>query len=118
MNDAKLTIYHNPGCSKSRETLDILTNNNRAPEIVEYLSEPPTKEILEDIIKLLKISPAELVRTGEPAYEQAGFNIDSMNDDEIIEAICAHPSLLQRPIVVSGNKAIIGRPPTKVLDII
>lgn len=118
MSDAKLTIYHNPNCSKSRETLEILTNNDRTPEIVEYLTEPPTKEVLRDIIKLLKISPVELVRTGELAYEQAGFNMDGMSDDEIIDAICAHPSLLQRPIVVSGGKAIIGRPPAKVLDII
>ncbi|MDH5354378.1 MAG: arsenate reductase (glutaredoxin) [Gammaproteobacteria bacterium] len=118
MTNAKLTIYHNPNCSKSRETLDILTSNDRRPEIVEYLIEPPTKEVLEGIVKLLNISPAELVRTGEPAYEQAGLNIDTMSEDQIIDAICAHPSLLQRPIVVSGNKAIIGRPPSRVLDII
>ncbi len=118
MNDAKLTIYHNPGCSKSRETLEILTNKGRAPEIVEYLTEPPTREILEEIITLLNIPPSELVRTGEQAYKDAGFNLYSMSDGDIIDALCTYPSLIQRPIVVSGNKAIIGRPPSRVLDII
>lgn len=118
MTDAKLTIYHNPNCSKSRETLEILTNNGRSPEIVDYLTDPPTKAVLQSIVKLLNIPPAEIVRTGEQAYELAGFNIDTMSDDEIIDAICTHPILLQRPIVVYGDKAIIGRPPSRVLDII
>lgn len=118
MNDAKLTIYHNPNCSKSRETLEILTRNDKSPEIIEYLSEPPTTKALEDIVNMLGISPGELVRTGEQSYQDAGFDIDSMSNGEIIEMICTHPILLQRPIVVSGNKAVIGRPPSRVLDII
>lgn len=118
MNDAKLTIYHNPACSKSRETLEILTNNDRTPEIVEYLTEPPTREVLEELITLLNIPPSELVRTGEQVYQEAGINLQSMSDADIIDVLCTYPSLLQRPIVVSDNKAIIGRPPSRVLDII
>jgi len=118
MNQEKLTIYHNPMCSKSRETLEILNAQNKSPAIVEYLNETPDSQTLKDIISKLGIPVAELVRTGEQAYQDAGLNIETMSENEIIEAICAHPSLLQRPIVVSGNRAVIGRPPVKVLDII
>ncbi len=114
----RLTIYHNPMCSKSRETLDILNQQGKSPEIVEYLNDTPDRQALKDIISKLGIPVAELVRTGEKAYQDAGLNIETMSEDEVIEAICAHPSLLQRPIVVSGNRAVIGRPPVKILDII
>ena len=118
MNKDKLTIYHNPMCSKSRETLDLLNTQNKSPTIIEYLNETPDKETLKEIISKLGIPAAELVRTGEQAYKEAGLNIEKMSENDIIEAICAQPSLLQRPIVVSGNRAVIGRPPVKVLDII
>ena len=118
MSDEKITIYHNPRCSKSRETLSILEENKKNAKIVEYLQEPPDSQTLKDVIAKLKIKPADLVRTNDQAFKETGLNIDSMNDEEIIEAICRFPAILQRPIVVSGNKAIIGRPPTNVLDII
>jgi len=118
MSEDKLTIYHNPMCSKSRETLEILNSQEKPPEIIEYLIDTPDSQTLKRIISKLGIPAADLVRTGEPAYQDAGLNIETMNEDDIIEAICAHPSLLQRPIVVSGNRAVIGRPPTKVLEII
>ena len=118
MDDDKIVVYHNPRCSKSRETMSILEDNNKSVEVIEYLKQPPDRQTLEDIIAKLSLSPRDLIRTGEQAFQDAGFNIDSMSDSDIIEAICAHPMLLQRPIVVCGNKAVIGRPPTKILDII
>jgi arsenate reductase len=118
MSDKKITIYHNPRCSKSRETLSILEENHKAAEVVEYLQKPPSSQTLKDIVAKLNIAPAELVRTGDQIYKDAGINIGSMSDDEVIEAICNHPAILQRPIVVCGDKAVIGRPPVKVLDII
>ena len=118
MSEDKLTIYHNPMCSKSRETLEILNAQKKSPEIIEYLNDTPDSHTLKRIISKLGIPAADLVRTGEQAYQDAGLDIKTMNEDDIIEAICAHPSLLQRPIVVSGNRAVIGRPPTKVLEII
>ena len=118
MNDEKLTIYHNPKCSKSRETLSILEENNKTPVIIEYLKQPPSCETLSNIVTKLNISPKELVRTADQAYKDTGLDIDSMTDSEVIEAICNHPEILQRPIVVCGDKAVIGRPPGNVLDII
>ena len=118
MRQEKLVMYHNPRCSKSRETLQILEDNNIAPEIVEYLDEPPTAEELGGIIDKLGISARDLLRTTEQVYKDAELDDDSLTDEEIIEAICEYPALLQRPIVVAGDKAIIGRPPVRVLDII
>ncbi len=118
MSDEKPVIYHNPSCSKSRETLRILQDNNRQPKIIEYLHEPPNKQELTNIIEMLGVSPRQLLRTAEPEYKDAGLDDESMSDEQIIEAICSNPPLLQRPIVVQGNKAIIGRPPSKVLEIV
>jgi len=118
MSDEKLIIYHNPRCSKSRETLKILQDNNRQPEIIEYLHEPPNQRELTNIIEMLGISPRQLLRTTEPEYAAAGLDDESISDEQIITAICNNPPLLQRPIVVQGNRAIIGRPPAKVLEIV
>ncbi len=111
-------MYHNPRCSKSRETLQILEDNNITPEIIEYLDEPPSAAELTEIIDKLGIGARDLLRTTEPVYKDAELDDDSLTEDEIIEAICEYPALLQRPIVVAGDKAIIGRPPVKVLDLI
>jgi len=111
-------MYHNPSCSKSRETLQILEDNNLSPDIIEYLDEPPTQQELKKIIGMLNISARDLLRTTEPVYQDAQLDADSLTEDEIIETICEFPALLQRPIVVSDNKAVIGRPPIKVLEII
>ena len=118
MNLDKLVIYHNPRCSKSRETLQILMDNNLNPEIIEYLDQPPTVQELTRIIGMLGIDARELLRTTEQVYKDAELDDDSLSDEEIIEALCEYPALLQRPIVVAGDKAIVGRPPTRVLDII
>jgi len=117
MRADKLTIYHNPGCSKSREALQIIVQNKKNPEIIEYLKNPPGKEELTLVIKLLGISARDLLRNTEQAYIDAMLD-DSSTDEQIIDSICEYPILLQRPIVISRNQAVIGRPPSKVLDII
>ena len=118
MSQDKLVIYHNPRCSKSRETLQLLEENKMSPEIIEYLEEPPTAAELTRILALLGIGARELLRTTEQVYKDAGLDDDSLSDEEIIETICEYPALMQRPIVVRGKQAIIGRPPVKVLDLI
>ena len=118
MSQEKLVIYHNPRCSKSRETLQILRDNNVTPEIIEYLEEPPTTAELAAIIARLGVSARDLIRTTEAAYKEAGLDNENLTEDEIIEAIRQYPALLQRPIVVAGDRAVIGRPPARVLDII
>lgn len=118
MSSDKLVIYHNPSCSKSRETLQLLQDNDCLPEIVEYLEDPPDPAELRHIIELLGVSARDLLRRTEPVYKDAELDDDSLSEDEIIEAICEYPALLQRPIVIFGNKAVIGRPPVRVLDII
>jgi arsenate reductase len=118
MSQSKAVIYHNPGCSKSRETLQILQHSNIEPEIIHYLENPPSALELKRIIQMLGVSAWDLVRRSEQVYKDASLDEDSMSDDDIIDAICKYPALLQRPIVICADKAIIGRPPTLVLEII
>ena len=118
MASDKPLIYHNPGCSKSRETLQILEDNDSNPEVIEYLENPPNTDELRRIIALLGIPARDLLRNGEAAYSDAGLDDDNLDDDNVIRAICEFPILLQRPIVISGNRAVIGRPPSRVLEII
>lgn len=118
MSTDKLAIYHNPRCSKSRETLQILEDRQIDLEIIDYLEDPPTPEELKRIVEMLGVTARDLLRTTEPVYKDAELDDDSLSDEEIIEAICEYPALLQRPIVVAGDKAVIGRPPSKVLEII
>ncbi len=118
MANDKPLIYHNPGCSKSRETLQILVDNNTSPEIVKYLDNPPSADELRHIIALLGIPARDLLRTGEAAYQEANLDEDNLDEDEVIRAICEFPILLQRPIVISGQRAVIGRPPSRVLEIL
>ena len=117
MNPDKPVIYHNQRCSKSRETLQLLEDRECDPEIIEYLDEPPTAEELTRIIAMLGVSARDLLRTTEQVYKDADLDDDSLSDEEISEAICEDPALLQRPIVIHGNRAVIGRPPSKVLEI-
>ena len=118
MGTDNLVIYHNPRCSKSRETLQLITDHQIEPEIIDYLEEPPSPEELKRIISLLGLTARDLLRTTEPVYKDADLDDDSLSDDEIIEAICEYPALLQRPIVIGGERAVIGRPPVKVLELI
>ena len=118
MSGARPVIYHNPRCSKSRETLQILESSNSSPTIVEYLENPPGPQELKRIIEMLGVPARDLLRTTEQAYADAGLDWESLSEDEVIAAICQRPILLQRPIVVCADRAVIGRPPARVLDII
>lgn len=112
------TIYHNPRCSKSRQTLALLTEYNIDPEVVEYLKTPLSKQELKAVAKMLKLRPIEMMRTKESIFKERGLSKES-TDDELLDAIVEHPILLERPIVVRDNKkAAMGRPPENVLDLL
>ena len=113
-----ITIYHNPRCSKSRQTLQLIEEQNIHPEVIEYLKTPPSASELKRILKLLNLKPRDLLRRKESEYEQHGLDDESLTDDQIIAIMVAHPKLIERPIVVSGNKAALGRPPENVLEIL
>ena len=111
-------IYHNPRCSKSRQTLEILTEEGKQPEIIKYLETPPDATQIKDILHMLKISPRELMRRGEKIYKELDLDNDQLGDDDLIKAMADNPILIERPIVISNGKAIIGRPPELVRDIL
>lgn len=113
-----VTIYHNPRCSKSRQTLQLLQENNVTPEIVEYLKTPLNAKELTDIINKLGVSVRDIIRTSEQYYKDRNLKNPELSDDELLSAIVEAPKLMQRPIVVNGNKAAIGRPPEDVLGIL
>jgi len=113
-----VTIYHNPRCSKSRQTLEILNQQNVDVEIIEYLKASPNAETLKQILSYLKITARDLLRKGESAYKEAGLDDTSLSEDEIIAAMVEHPILIERPVVVNNDKAAIGRPPESVLAIL
>ncbi len=113
-----VTIYHNPRCSKSRQTLDLLRARDVEPQIVEYLQTPPSADELRRILALLGIGPRDLMRKKESEYKAAGLDDPALDDDALIAAMVAAPILIERPIVVHGGKAALGRPPETVLDIL
>lgn len=115
---SKVTIYHNPRCSKSRETLALLQENGIEPKVVEYLKTPPSAATLKTLLEQLGISARELLRTKEDEYKAAGLDKTNVTDAQIIAAMVKHPVLIERPIVVANGKARIGRPPEAVLDIL
>ncbi len=108
-----ITIYHNPRCSKSRAALELLRARGVEPNIVEYLKTPPSKEQLLAILDMLGIRAPDLARRNEEAWRQAGLD-DESTDDAIVDAMVSHPVLIERPIVVRGDRAVIGRPPENV----
>lgn len=111
-------IFHNPRCSKSRQTLALLQENEVEPVIVEYLSSPPTKERLIETLKLLEMKPRDLMRKGEAEYKENNLADPSLSDDALIQAMVDHPKLIERPIVFANGQARIGRPPESVLEIL
>jgi arsenate reductase len=113
-----ITILHNPRCSKSRQTLNLLEDRGVQPEIVKYLDTPPSFDELKVIIEKLGINPRDLLRKGEEEYKTLELKNPSLDDDDIIQAMVTHPKLIERPIVIQGNQARIGRPPESVLEII
>ncbi len=112
-----IKIYHNNRCSKSRCGVQALEESGKQFEVVKYLEDVPTKSELKNIIKLLGITPIELVRKNEAIWKE-NFKGKTLSDDAIIEAMVANPKLIERPIVINGNKAVIGRPTEKILEII
>ncbi|WP_250654776.1 arsenate reductase (glutaredoxin) [Alkalimarinus coralli] len=112
------TIYHNPRCSKSRQTLALLEEKGVNPEIVLYLETPPSAEQLKDILAKLSMQPRQLMRTKEALYKENGLADTSLSDDQLIDAMVKFPKLIERPIVIANNKAALGRPPEDVLEIL
>jgi arsenate reductase (glutaredoxin) len=113
----KAKIYHNPRCSKSRATLSLLEERGIDLDIVEYLSSPPTEDEIRDLLERLELDASDIVRTGEPAFRESGLTKTSP-PDELIALIAEAPIVLERPIVVVGDKARIGRPPEQVLELL
>jgi arsenate reductase len=110
-------IYHNQRCTKSRESLKLLEDKGCQIQVIEYLTQIPTKEELKFVLKLLGISAFELLRKNEEIFKEQFKGID-LTEEEWIEVMLEHPKLIERPIVINGKKAVIGRPPEKVLEII
>jgi arsenate reductase len=113
-----VTIFHNPKCSKSRAALALLEERGIELRVVEYLKNPPSAQELESILNMLGLEPRALMRTKEDAYRQAGLDDPKLTRAQLIAAMVEHPSLIERPIVVNGKRAAIGRPPENVLEIL
>ncbi len=113
-----VTILHNPRCSKSRSTLQLLAEKGVEPTVVEYLKDTPTEAELEQILKMLGMEPRDLMRKGEAIYKEAGLDDPSLAREDLIRAMVEHPILIERPIVIANGKAAIGRPLERVLDIL
>lgn len=111
-------IYHNPRCSKSRQTLGLLEERGVEPEVVEYLKAPPSAAELERILQRLDLQPRELMRRKEAEYAELGLDRPELSREQLIQAMVEHPRLIERPIVVNGERVAIGRPPENVLEIL
>lgn len=112
-----IVVYHNPRCRKSRETLEILETKKADYKVIKYLDEPLGEEKLSKILKILNIKPIELVRKNEKIWKENFAQLE-FSDEELIGVMAKYPILIERPIVINGNKAVIGRPPQLILDII
>jgi len=113
-----LTLYHNPRCSKSRGALELLEQRGLAPTIVRYLETPPDAATLKALLGKLGIAPRQLLRSGEDEYRSLDLANPALSDAQLIDAMVNHPKLIERPILVAGDKAVIGRPPEKILEIL
>jgi len=111
-----VTIYHNPRCSKSRQTLALIEEKGVTPKIIEYLDTPPSADELKGILSKLGKTAADIVRKKEAKEE--GIDLDALSETALIEALASHPRAIERPIVVKGNRAVLGRPPENVLEIL
>jgi len=112
-----LTIYHNPKCSKSRDALSLINDRNIEVKVIEYLKNIPTESELLDLLKKLAVQPSEIVRKGEAIFKEK-FKGKTLTDQEWVKAMVEYPKLIERPIIVKGNKAVIGRPTENVLHLI
>ena len=113
-----ITIYHNPRCSKSRATVALIEEQGITPEIVEYLEQTPDAQTLKNITKLLGCSIGDIIRKGEDIYKELGIESQNLSENELIDVVVSNPRLLERPIVINGNRAAVGRPPENVLAIL
>ena len=111
-------LLHNPRCSKSRGALELLRERGIEPEILPYLEQPPSVEELRSLVRLLGVPARALLRTGEPEYAELGLADAALDDDALLAAMHAHPRLIERPVFVHGGRAVIGRPPERVLDLL
>jgi arsenate reductase len=113
-----VTIYYNPACSKSRQTLELLEKHGEHIEIIEYLDTPPDAGTLESILDMLGMEPRDLMRKHEKEYAEAGLDNPGLSREQLIDAMIEHPRLIERPIVIKNGKARLGRPPERILDIL
>ena len=114
----KITIYHNPKCSKSRKALEIIKSKNIEPTIILYLVNKLSKAEVKNLLSKLGLSIRDILRTGEDEYKKNNLKNENLSDDELIEFLIKFPKLLQRPIVVKNSKAVIGRPPENILNLL
>lgn len=113
-----ITIYHNPRCSKSRQALELLESHGAQPEVVRYLDTPPDATTLRQLLKALGLPARALLRTGEEEYRELGLDRPGLDEDTLVAVMVAHPRLIERPIVVRGGRAVLGRPPENVLELL
>lgn len=113
-----LTLYHNPRCSKSRAALELLEARGLTPTVVRYLDTPPSAAELQSLLGKLGIGARQLLRTGEDEYKALNLADASLSETQLIAAMVAHPKLIERPILIAGDKAVIGRPPERVLELL
>lgn len=109
-----VTLFHNPNCSKSRKVLELLIERGAQVSVVEYLKTPPDRSTLVELLDRLGMRVRDIMRTGEAAYGELGLDDPGLDDDSLLDAMVAHPILLQRPVIVCGERAVIGRPPELV----
>lgn len=114
----EVTVYHNPRCSKSRRAVALIEQRGIRPRIVKYLETPPSRDELVHLLKMLGVGPRALLRVNEEEYKSAGLHNMSLSDAQLIDAMVTTPKLMQRPIVVVGQRAVVGRPPEKVLELL
>ena len=113
-----LEIWHNPRCSKSRQTLALVREKGLEPTVIEYLKTPPSADRLREVLTMLALNPRELMRRKETEYKAEGVDDESLSDDQLIAAMIEFPKLIERPVVINGDQAALGRPPEQVLEIL
>jgi len=117
-NMSAITIYHNPHCSKSRITLDLIKEQNIEPTIIEYLINPPTPETLKKLLKKLGLTAREIMREKEKPYSDNNLSNPAISEDDLLKIMSLNPILIERPIVVKGARAVLGRPPENILELL
>ncbi|KAF1071457.1 MAG: putative protein YfgD [Pseudomonas citronellolis] len=115
---SQLTLFHNPRCSKSRGALELLEARGLSPNVVRYLETPPSAEELRQLLAKLGMSARQLLRSGEQEYSDLGLANNDLDEEVLIQAMVEHPRLIERPILVVDDKAVVGRPPEKILEIL